>query len=78
MAKKKRLRKDIWQEDLGREMAEHFADGFDLRGIKTLSRRSRREGEPEQNYYRVFFKKKPEVIESAQQQSEEIETAGVK
>ena len=65
------IRKDIWHEDLQRELEEHLANGFDLRGIKAIRNCSRREGEPEQYFYRVTFEKTSEVMP-------ERESAGVK
>jgi len=73
------VRKDIWQEDLERELVEHLENGFDLRGVKTLRKCSRREGEPQQYFYRVIFEMTPEVAEdSVQGQSEERESVGAK
>ncbi|MBX9770228.1 MAG: hypothetical protein K2X29_02595 [Candidatus Obscuribacterales bacterium] len=74
--KKKVLRKNIWQEDLDREVTEHLAKGFELHVMKTLSVRSRREGEQEQNFYRVVFKWRPE--EKTESVQHEIETVSAK
>lgn len=73
------VRKSIWQEDLERELVEHLANGFDLRGIRTLRRASRRKGEPQQYFYRVIFEKTPEEAkDSEKSQSEERESVGAK
>ncbi|MBX9878056.1 MAG: hypothetical protein K2Y22_06310 [Candidatus Obscuribacterales bacterium] len=69
MKNKNVVRKNIWQEDLERELNEHLEKGYDLRSIKTISKRSRRDGESEQPYYRVVFHRQP--IETAQEQPSE-------
>ncbi len=72
------VRKKIWQEDLDRELTEHFAKGFDLRGIKTIRTCSRRKGELEQKYYRVVFEKRQEDIADLQEQISERESVTAK